>query len=211
MLISNQVISEALRFSGWTEERQFEIGHWVMQMEAAGFPMNQYSRDVFNSGPTNFELDSVDTNTKLPDGWGFHCCDPKQFESGVKREDDRDALWIRSESDLIPSLGEKSSMAGKFTQKFSGTKWRGQKVRFSADIKCKNVGAMYDLALGGDIDWQNFSVVLDVPPIGCNVIVCVTLNGNGEVFFSNLSFSTAAPDEAITDRKTGPKNLTFSE
>jgi len=189
------------------------------------------SSNTIYKGPTNFELTSIDSETNLPFAWRFHSGDLERFERAVKSEDGRQSLYIGSDAVLLPALGEKSSISGQFTQKFSCVQWRDKKVCFSADIKCKNVGdwaglmmwvtgvhgkilrftTMYDLAVGGDCDWQTFSVVLDVPTVGCNVIVGATLNGNGEVFFSNLSFSIADPDKQTTDRKSGPKNLTFAD
>lgn len=43
------------------------------------------------------------------------------------------------------------------------------------------------------------------------VVVGATLKGNVEVFFSNLSFATARPEDAITDTVSEPKNLSFAE
>jgi hypothetical protein len=140
-------------------------------------------------------------------------------------------LWISSNEELSPEQGEKSRLAGTVTQTFNCVQWRDKRVRFSADIKCKNVGdwcglmmwvkgagaqtlaftTMYDIGLSGDSDWQKWSVVLDVPPIGCRIIVGATLHGNGEALFSNLSFSEADQDEATTDRASRAKNLAFAE
>jgi hypothetical protein len=70
---------------------------------------------------------------------------------------------------------------------------------------------MYDDGLSGDSDWQRRSVVLDVPPIASRIILGATLHGNGHVFFSNISFAEAGPDDATTDRESKPKNLSFAE
>ncbi|MBX9668541.1 MAG: hypothetical protein K2X93_13030 [Candidatus Obscuribacterales bacterium] len=182
--------------------------------------------------PTNFEL-VVDENDKDPLGWKFHTSSGAgdQFKSGLQRIDNRSALWITSQSELTPQQGEKSNKSGTFTQSFNCSRWRGQRVIFSADIKCKNVGdwcglmmwvkgvtgktlaftTMYHVGCCGDSDWQKWSVILDVSPIACSVVVAATLNGNGEAFFSNLSFSTAEPNDETTDRTTGPRNLSFAE
>lgn len=182
--------------------------------------------------PTNFEL-AGDENDKNPLGWNFHTTTGAgdQFKSGLKQIDNRSALWIASQSELTPRQGEKSNKSGTYTQGFNCSRWRGQRVKFSADIKCKDVGdwcglmmwvkgvtgktlgftTMYHVGCNGDSDWQRWSVILDVSPIACSAVVAATLNGNGEAFFSNLSFSTAEPNDETTDRTTGPRNLSFSE
>ncbi len=161
--------------------------------------------------------------------WNFHCSPSSvssQFEHGLRKEDDRPSLWISSEAQLVAAQGEKSNAAGFFTQKFNCVQWRGRRVRFSADIKSRKVGdwcglmmwvigleskvlaftTMYDVALTGDNDWQKWSVVLDVSPVACRITVGATLQGNGEVFFSNLSFSEAEADDLPTDRVSKAKN-----
>lgn len=187
---------------------------------------NRYTK---YNGPTNFELEE-DQDPDGPKGWTFSS-DSDQIKHGLQRIEKRSALWISSKSELTPKQGERSSENGTYTQRFNCAKWRGQRVKFSADIKYSNVGdwcglmmwvkgvtdktlgftTMYDRLMSGDSDWQRCSVVLDVPPVACSVIVAVTLKGNGEVYFSNLSFDAAARTEETTDQITGPKNLSFEE
>ncbi len=188
------------------------------------------SADTKLDAPANLDLKLVDPDTNLPFAWRFNSSD-SHFKSAIKQQDNRQSLWIFSDADLVPNSGERSSAVGKFTQKFGCINWRNQKVRFSADMKWQNVGdwcglmmwvtgvhgkvlrfsTMYDLRLGGDADWQPVTCVLDVPALACNIILALTLNGNGEVYFSNLSFDIAAPDEPTTDMQTGPKNLNFAD
>jgi hypothetical protein len=199
-------------------------------------PLTENGDDVdgVKKGPTNFELAPSESDVQLPEAWSFHSSPASaasQFKSGLKLADNRPALWISSDADLVPDQGEKSNQGGTFTQTFNCVQWRGRRVRFSADVKCKDVGdwcglmmwvrgmeaktlaftTMYDLALSGNSDWQRCSVILDVPPIACKIILGATLKGNGEVFFSNLSFDEAGPDDATTDRSSRAKNLTFAE
>lgn len=187
---------------------------------------------IVDSGPRNFQLVANANSEQVPQEWRFRTNEGEneQFESGLRIEDGRPALWIGSSSKLTPGQGEKSNQRASFSQKFNCSQWRGQRVSFSADIKCKDVGdwcglimwiqginktlalsTMYDLGLCGNSDWQRWAVVLDVPPTAYSVVVSVTLKGNGEAFFSNLSFETVGSDVPTTDRRTGPKNLTFAE
>lgn len=192
------------------------------------------ARGVVNSGPTNFKLLSSRKDAEEPDAWSFHSGPASaidKFQRGLRQEDERPALWLSTNSELVPCDGEKSSLAGTYSQTFNCCQWRKQRVCFSADIKCRNVGdwcglmmrvngvngktlgfsTMYDLALSGDSDWRKWSVVLDVSPIACTIFVAATLHGNGEVFFSNLFFGTADASDVPTDRRSGPKNLNFVE
>ncbi|GEM_PF-970229 len=61
---------------------------------------------------------------------------------------------------------------------------------------------MYDIGLSGNSDWQKCSVVLDVPAIARDVLVCATLHGSGELLFSNLSFGAVDAGIETTDRRT---------
>lgn len=214
-------------------------GHfWIADLAVSevrkDVPLTEHgiSNPNYFAGPTNFELDTDEKSEQLAHGWNFHATKGKEnlYESGLRVENNRPALWICSNAELTPSQGEKSSSSGFFSQKFNCSEWRGQRVRFSADIKCKNVGdwcglmmwvkgigetlaftTMYDIGLCGDSDWQRCSVVLDVPSIAYMVIVSTTLSGNGEAYFSNLSFDAVGADVETTDRKTGPRNITFEE
>jgi hypothetical protein len=200
-----------------------EVGHDVAITESG-------SRNTLHTEPVNLNLAATASDTDLPQGWKFHAREA-DFKGALSEEDGRRALSITSSAAMIPLAGEKSSSSGKFSQLFGCTRWRNRKVRFSADIKCKNVGdwtglmmwvtgvngkvlrftTMYEIGPGGDTDWQNYAVVLDVPATGCNIILAAVLNGNGEALFSNLNFDVAGDDEQTTDQRTGPKNLSFAD
>jgi hypothetical protein len=51
----------------------------------------------------------------------------------------------------------------------------------------------------------------DVFPEAHRISIAASLNGNGEVFFSNLSFEEVGDEEEPTDRDTGPRNIRFDE
>jgi len=195
---------------------------------------NGDNTDGDNTGPANFELSCSESDLNKPKDWIFYArpaSDSDHFRSGLKHEDHFSSLWISSNADLIPEEGEKSNRSGTFGQSFNCVQWRGKRVRFSADVKCKNVGdwcglmmwvigakaktlaftTMYDFGLCGDRDWQRWSVTLDVPPTACKIKVGTTLKGNGEAFFSNLSFDEVGLDVATTDRISRAKNLNFAE
>lgn len=199
-------------------------------------PVTEKGVDGDNSsvGPANLDFTLLKDDLQEPQNWLFHSnpkVDSKLFEKGLKEEDGRKSLWISSAEELVPTAGERASRGGTYSQTFNCVEWRGKRVRFGADIKCKNVGnwcglmlwvnglghktlafsTMYDMLLGGDTDWKRCSLVLDVSPVAWRVILSTTLNGNGEVFFSNLSFSEVSPEEAPTDRETRALNLDFAE
>jgi hypothetical protein len=213
---------------------------WIADLVVAevsmDVPVTEKAEDLdkLNQGPQSFELAPAENDAQQPQSWRFHTSPASaspHFERGLRQEDSRLALWISSDAELSPEQGEKSNLDGTYTQTFNCFEWRNKRVRFSANIKCENVAdwcglmmwvrgvggktlaftTMYNAGLSGDCDWRKCSVVLDVPPIASRIILGATLHGNGQVFFSNISFAEAGPDDATTDRESRPKNLSFAE
>ncbi|MBK8222869.1 MAG: hypothetical protein IPK73_17760 [Candidatus Obscuribacter sp.] len=185
-------------------------------------------------GTTNLDFSLIDTERQEPLNWLFHSRPRNNnllFTKGLKDEDNRRSLWICSKQEFAFAQGVNSTSAGTFSQVFNCVNWRGKRVRFSADIKCKDVGdwcgllmrvtgigykslaysTMYDAQIGGNSGWGRHSLVLDVSPVAWRITLGATLEGNGEAFFSNLSFDEADSEDHPTDRQSSAKNLDFAE
>ena len=112
--------------------------------------------------------------------------------------------------------------------------YRGQRVRFSADVKAEQVEGwaglwlrvdaqgrpvrfdnMQDRAVTRTADWARYNVVLDVPPESEQLAFGLLLAGTGQVWMRDLRFEPVGPEVPTTEPKQSlpkqPVNLSFDE
>jgi hypothetical protein len=157
---------------------------------------------------------------KLPPPWVLTGAAPAKFAAGVDQSDDaRGAKFIRSTTDDKTAW---SSLA----QMVSAQNYLGQRVRFRARIRTQDVSgwaglwmrvdaqgkpsvAFYnsmDRPIKGSTDWQERSVVLDVPTDAAAIAFGVIDSGTGQVWIDALSFETVGQDVPV-DHLPGRANL----
>ncbi|HET9314327.1 MAG TPA: AraC family transcriptional regulator, partial [Vicinamibacteria bacterium] len=147
------------------------------------------------------------------------------YESGVEKGGGRagKAAFIR---------GRSASAAGFGTlmQSIAADDYRGQRVRFSAEVKAAGVAQWAGLWMRVDAgstplafdnmsqrpikdtrDWERYDVVLDVPAQAQGIAFGLLLSGPGQVWMSGLRLEAVGPDVATTDRPALPRrpNLSF--
>lgn len=107
-------------------------------------------------------------------------------------------------------------------QTFAADNYRGKRVKFSGFLKTKDVALQTGLwmrvdGIGGKLlsfdnmgnrlikgsnDWQNVSVVLDVPPGAIDIACGAMLTGTGEIWISGLKFEEVGKDVPTTGTPT---------
>lgn len=126
---------------------------------------------------------------------------------------------------------------GIMMQVFSAEKWIGKRMKISFFIKTKDAikcGAwccieikngdivqfdnMNNRSIQGTTDWNNYSIVLDVPEVSVSINFGILLVGSGEVWIDRVNFDEvdlSNPSTNITcltdDLPIEPVNLNFDE
>ena len=147
----------------------------------------------------------------LPPAWIITGQSPAKFTAGVEQEPGiRGAKFLRNKSDDPKAWAALAQM-------ISAQNYVGQRIRFRAFVKTQDVSgwaglwmrvdnragrsiAFYNSAdkpIKGSTDWQERSVVLDVPPDGVAIVFGVNNIGTGQVWIDRLGFETVGQDVPV--------------
>jgi hypothetical protein len=155
----------------------------------------------------------------LPAPWTISGPAASKFVAGVDQSGDtRGAKFIRNVSD-------DASVWGSLTQGISAQNYRGQRIRFSARIRTENVTNWaglwmsvsragktvgfynsFDRPIKGTTDWQQRSVVLDVPTDADVIGFGVIDSGKGQVWIDSLSLEPVGQSVPV-DHQPGSAQL----
>jgi hypothetical protein len=169
---------------------------------------------------------------KVMRGWFMAGSHPRQYGHEITPgpEPDRRAARISFTSE------EEPRGFGTLMQMFKADHYRGKRMRFTADMRARDVAGslclwmrvdgerqrslafdnMYDRPVKGTTDWQRYDVVLDVAGEARAVAFGVLLEGRGEGWISDARFEQVGPEVATTgsgssDLPVAPTNLDFAE
>jgi len=177
-------------------------------------------------------LSSLPTLAKevLPEGWLKAGSVPADYKMGV----DVNINFDGGKSAFIEADNTDSSGFGTLMQNASVEDYLGKRVQLTIYIKALDVtgwtGAWFRIdgeqvkplafdnmsnrAITDTTEWTKYTMVLDIPNNATNMAYGVLLNGNGKVWFDNLSFEIVDNNTPVTDfyasknqKKT--KNLSF--
>jgi hypothetical protein len=119
-------------------------------------------------------------------------------------------------------------------QMFEATRYRGKRVRFSAQVKSEKVtnwcglwmrvdgrdsrplafDNMQDRSISGTTSWKGYQVVLDVPEEASYLALGLLLDGVGQVWMSDVRVEVVDKSVAATGRgkqvNDEPTNLNFT-
>jgi hypothetical protein len=147
----------------------------------------------------------------LPPAWFITGQSPTKFAAGVEQEPGiRGAKFLRNKAD------DPKAWAA-LAQTISAQNYLGQRIRFRAFVKTQDVSgwaglwmrvdnragrsiAFYNSAdkpIKGSTDWQERSVVLDVPQDGALIMFGVNNIGKGQVWIDRLGFETVGEDVPV--------------
>lgn len=154
----------------------------------------------------------------------------EQFNSGVESAEDGSGQY-----GYLISTATFGYPSGSVMQNISPREeWLGKRIRLTARLKSKlqagnanmfmSIISSYEKAydymgnreIVGETDWQEYSIVLDVPfEPTADILFGVSLDGRGELFFDDFKFEVVEHDVAVTGivkektKKRGPYNLDF--
>jgi hypothetical protein len=175
---------------------------------------------------------SVVLSAAVPTGWYIAGSRPKEYEAGV----DASAVYRDHASAYLKSNTSSVEGFGTLMQDFSADKYVGRRIRFSANVKSEAVQSwaglwmrvdkqstlvafdnMQDRPITGTEDWQNYSVVLNVPQDATGVFFGVLLTGQGIVWLNSVKIEVVGSDvpttgraaSGVTKRGDEPRNLDF--
>jgi len=150
---------------------------------------------------------------KLPAPWFISGDRASSYQSGVdnvETSSGKGAKFIRH------AQGDEKGY-GALTQVISAQRYAGQRVRFRAKIKTRDISnwaglwmtvhgqnranaAFYnssDQPIKGTTSWQVRSVTLDVPEDGVSIAFGVINSGRGQVWIDELSFEVVGKDQPV--------------
>lgn len=145
-----------------------------------------------------------------PPGWLLLSNPPGAFQARV----DRTVAHGGSASGLLRGeAGAAHSDFGSLLQSIRADEYRGERVRLSAQVRTRGVGAETGLwmrvdgkgttlafdnmqlrAISGDTEWTRHEVVLDVPPGSAGILFGAWLHGAGEVWIDDVRLETVGPE-----------------
>ena len=168
----------------------------------------------------------------LPEGWFKAGSAPSDYKMGV----DESVTFDGSKSAFIESDSAESKGFGTLMQNSSVEEYLGERVQLTIYIKTQDVSGwtggwfridggkkktlafdnMNNRPIKKSTEWAKYTMVLDVPANATKMAYGVLLNGNGKVWFDNLSFEIVDKNTPVTDlyatklqKKT--KNLSFEK
>ncbi len=162
---------------------------------------------------TSLWVTAAESTSKLPVPWLVTGERPTSYQAGI---DNVDTISGKGAKFLRYAQGDDKSWA-TLMQQFSAQRYRGQRIRFQAKVKTRDVSgwaglwmridskaaystAFYnsqDKPIKGTTDWQTRSVVLDVPADATVISFGVINGGAGEVWIDALAFDTVGEDVPV--------------
>lgn len=150
---------------------------------------------------------------KLPPPWFVSGDRATSYQAGI---DNVETVSGKGAKFLRYTQGDDKSF-GSLAQMISAQRYAGQRVRFRAKIKTRDVSkwaglwmsvqsqkgnnvAFYNSAdrpIKGSTDWQERSVTLDVPPDATSVTFGVLNAGAGQVWIDDLAFDAVGNDVPV--------------
>jgi hypothetical protein len=154
---------------------------------------------------------------RQPRHWMLHASDPTKFIAGV----DENVAFHTNRSGFVESVLAEADDWGGHLQTIGAYKYRGRRIKFSAQLKTQDVegeaalfmyvlsvskimlvhDAMTDRAITGNEDWTPMEIVLDVPLDARYVNFGTVLRrGRGKLWASDLAICEVGPEIPTTDK-----------
>lgn len=156
-----------------------------------------------------------------PADWNLTSDHPESYSVAVDRSNPHDG----ASSGLLASRNLSGPGYAILYQAMEASDYRGRRVRYSANVKAQEVRVAAGLwfrvddangkslafdtmegrrALRGDSDWQLYSIVVDVPAKGTNLLYGVALTHTGKVWIDGVSIEIVDQSVPVTARRPGP-------
>ncbi|UKJ83525.1 helix-turn-helix transcriptional regulator (plasmid) [Priestia megaterium] len=168
-----------------------------------------------------FEEEVVMENSLLPKGWMPSGTDPQDYEMGV----DYKTAHQGKASGYIMSKKDDARGFATMMQVFKATMYKGERLRLSGFIKTEDVvnwaglwmridgeyeevlsfDNMQDRPLKGTTNWNQYSIVLDVPKESTVISFGILLYGKGKVWVDGIVFDTVEDSIPTTNEEYSAK------
>ena len=174
---------------------------------------------------------------RIPEGWNIGGSRSDDYEMGFDPKES--CALIRYRADYAePVPGNRGSGFGTLMQHFRADACLGKRLRLQAELKADAVtgaatiwlrvdgdkaraiafdnmeGRASEGPLTGTVDWQDRSIVLDVPSDARSIHFGVYLRGGGSVWARRFRFAEVDASVDVTDdltpRRVAPMNLDFA-
>jgi hypothetical protein len=154
----------------------------------------------------------------LPSAWLITGPAPQKFAAGIDQD-----LGVKG-AKFLRNTSNDANTWGALTQPISAQNYLGQRIRFRAFVKTQDVSgwaglwmrvdnragrsvAFYnsvDKPIKGSTDWQERSVVLDVPQDAGMIVFGVIASGKGQVWIDRLGFEQVGQDVQVDRQQILP-------
>ena len=158
------------------------------------------------------------------DGWIIAGSKPDSYDIGKDEKNIRNQLpsyYLKSISDVKEGFGtimrdiKSDEYIGKrirlsgYVRSDSIDNWAGMWMRVDGKIPGKPLSFdnMVNRPIKGTNDWTKYEIVLDVPEISRAIYYGVLINGNGQIWLSDLSIEIVGSDVASTDLMKEPAKI----
>ncbi|MGE8131413.1 glyoxalase superfamily protein [Methylobacterium sp. NPDC080182] len=174
---------------------------------------------------------------RMPEGWNVGGTRGHDYEMGLDPE--KGCAVIRySGNDAEPMPGNRRSGFGTLMQRFRADAYRGKRLQLQAELKADAVTGAATIwlridgnktralafdnmeerqsegPLTGTVEWQDRSIVLDVPPDARSIHFGFYLRGDGSVWARRFRFAEVDASIEVTDdptpQRAAPTNLDFA-
>ncbi|WP_445231864.1 transcriptional regulator [Duganella rhizosphaerae] len=162
---------------------------------------------------TSLWVVAAESTSKLPAPWFVTSQTPSSYQAGI---DNVETTSGKGSKFLRNTQGD-SKGVGTLMQSVSAKRYQGQRVRFQARVKSRDVTGWTGLWMGidgpsgrsvafynsfdkpivGSTDWQIRSVTLDVPDDAVSVNFGVNNVGAGQVWIDELSLDVVGKDVPV--------------
>ncbi|MCH9651237.1 MAG: hypothetical protein K0U98_23635 [Deltaproteobacteria bacterium] len=168
-----------------------------------------------------------------PDGWFLAGSHRRAYETGTepRSEGEGTVAFLRSVEEVPRGFGT-------LMQTVSAQKYRGVRLRLSADLRSRDIETwagmwmrvdgktegqslafdnMQDRPLRGTTEWKHYAVVLDIPQEAESIAFGFLISGNGQLWVDEVDLEEVDKSIPVTDRLAPsslpeePVNLEFGD
>ena len=161
----------------------------------------------------------------LPTGWYKAGSKPKSYEMGIEKGAGQDGKNVAT----IKSINKKIDGFGTLMQQSKPGKYLGKRIKMTGFVKSENVakwaglwlrvdqkGSNTPLAfdnmgsrpIKGTTAWTKYEIVLNVPENASLIVYGALLDGEGQIWFDNISFEIV--DGVVPATRSEPSEEPFN-
>ena len=164
----------------------------------------------------NMELQEAAMIEKFIDDWFKAGSKPYLYEIGK----DEKVKHNEQVSYYLKSINKIEDGFGNIMRQIIPDEYRGKRIKLTGTIKSENIDNwagmwmrvdgpepgkslqfdnMQNRPIKGSNEWTNYEIVLDVPENSTGIAYGVLVSGNGQIWFSSLSFEVVGTDVPSTN------------